>query len=106
MDVPGLPARLQPVPATAAVVYPNIADWLDYCDSHPDRAGEDFGSHIAAFHRHGYRCMNQLTGPRMTIEKLSEWLSIGVGMADLLIQYAEENVVLIKSGSFSMKLAN
>jgi hypothetical protein len=50
--------------------------------------------------------MNQLTGPRMTIEKLSEWLSIGVGTADLLIQYAEEDVALIKSGSFSMKLAN
>lgn len=50
--------------------------------------------------------MNQLTGPQMTIEKLSEWLSIGGGMADLLIQYAEEDVMLIKNGSFSMKLAN
>ncbi|KAF8229135.1 hypothetical protein L208DRAFT_1379050 [Tricholoma matsutake] len=106
MEVPGLPARLQPVPTAAAVVYPDISNWLNYCNSHPDHAGEDFRSHIAAFNRHGYRHMNQLTGPQMTIEKLSEWLSIGGGMADLLIQYAEEDVMLIKNGSFSMKLAN
>jgi hypothetical protein len=108
MDAPGLSqaASLRPVPAAAAVVYPNIADWLNYCDSHPDRAGEDFKTHIVAFDRHGYRRMNQLIGPRMTVEKLSDWLSIGVGTADLLIQYAEEDVALIKNGLFSMKLAN
>src|SRR5271168_741546 len=106
MDVPGLPAGLQPVPAATAIVYPSIADWLNYCDSHPDRAGEDFKTHIAVFDRHGFRRMNQLTGPWMTVEKLSDWLSIGIGTADLLIQYAEEDVVLIKNGLFSMKLAN
>jgi hypothetical protein len=94
------------VPAATAVIYPSISDWLNYCDSHPNRAGEDFKTHIAVFDRHGYRRINQLTGPRMTVEKLSEWLSIGVGTADLLIQYAEEDVVLIKNGLFSMKLEN
>jgi hypothetical protein len=103
--LPG-PAGLQPVPAATAVIYPSISDWLNYCDSHPNRAGEDFKTHIAVFDRHGYRRINQLTGPRMTVEKLSEWLSIGVGTADLLIQYAEEDVVLIKNGLFSMKLEN
>lgn len=108
MDALGPPAGLQPVPAaaTAAVVYPTIADWLNYCDNHPDRAGEDFKGHITAFDRHGYRRMNQLTGPRVSVEKLSGWLSIGVGTADLLIQYAEEDVALIKRGLFSMKLAD
>jgi hypothetical protein len=107
MDPPGLSqaAMLQPVPTATAVIYPNIADWLNYCDSHPDCAGEDFKTHIMAFDRHGYQCMNQLMGPRMTVEKLSDWLSIGVSTADLLIQYAEEDVVLIKNGLFSMKLA-
>lgn len=94
------------MPATTTVIYPNIADWLNYCDRHPDRAGEDFKTHIAAFNQHGYRRMNQLTGSRMTVEKLSQWLSIGVGTADLLIQYAKEDVALIKNGLFSMKLAN
>ena len=42
----------------------------------------------------------------MTIKKLADWLSIGVGTADLLIQYAEEDVALVKKGLFSMKLAN
>ena len=76
MDAPGLPAGPQPVPAATAVIYPSIADWLNYCDSHPDRAGEDFQAHIAVFERHGYWHMNQLAGPRMTIKKLSDWLSI------------------------------
>ena len=42
----------------------------------------------------------------MTIEKLSDWVSIGVSTADLLIQYPEKDVMLIKNGLFSMKLAN
>ena len=96
MDVPGPPAGLQPALAAPAVVYPNITDWLNHCDCHPDRAGEDFKAHIIAFERHGFQCMNQLIGPQMTIEKLADWLSIGVGTADLLIQYAEEDVVLVK----------
>jgi hypothetical protein len=94
----------QYAPAGGSVVYPNISDWLEYCDRHQHRRGEGFSNHIQAFEQEGYRRINQLTGKRMTVEKLSEWVHIGTGTADLLIQYAEEDVELIKRGVFSMSL--
>jgi hypothetical protein len=38
------------------------------------------------------------------VEKLSDWLGIGKGMANLLIRYAEEDVKLLKNGEFTMTL--
>jgi hypothetical protein len=40
------------------------------------------------------------------VEKLSNWLNIGKGTADLLIEFAEEDMELIKAGTFSMALAD
>ena len=42
----------------------------------------------------------------MSVEKLSDWLSIGKGTADLLIQYAEEDMGLVNAGTFSMVLGD
>lgn len=108
---PGPPAAVA-VPTANLVTtgakldYPKISHWLNYCDTHPDRRGEDFVAHIYKFDREGFRRINQLTGDRVTIEKLSDWLKIGKGTADLLIQYAEEDVELIKNGMFTMRLAD
>jgi hypothetical protein len=88
------------------VEYPKIADWLGYCDAHPDRHREGFGAHRLKFDQEGYHCINQLAGNCITVEKLSEWLGIGKGTADLLIQYAEEDMELVKGGTFSMVLAD
>jgi hypothetical protein len=79
-----------------------ISPWLAYCDRHPNRHGEDFQAHTEKFRDEGYRRINQLTGERMSVEKLSAWLSIGKGTADLLIQYAEEDVALAKAGMLVM----
>jgi hypothetical protein len=68
-----------------AVMYPAISEWLKYCDHHPDHGGEDFSVHIEMFCQQGYHHMDQLTGHRITVEKLSDWLHIGKGTADLLI---------------------
>ena len=38
----------------------------------------------------------------MSVEKLSEWLNIGKGTADLIIQYVEEDVELVKAGMFNI----
>ena len=40
----------------------------------------------------------------MSVEKLSDWLGIGRGTADLIIQYAEEDMELLKANKFSMVL--
>ena len=34
----------------------------------------------------------------MTVEKLSEWLGIGKGMVDIIIELADEDVELVKAG--------
>jgi hypothetical protein len=84
------------------VKFPRIPDWLAYCDQHPDRSGADLTALIPKFQAQGFRTINQLTGNRITIDKLSEWLSIGPGTADLMIGFAEEDCQLISAGKFEM----
>jgi hypothetical protein len=82
---------------------PNILEWLQYCDHVPGR-GEFFYYGLAAkFTREGYHTIDQLTGSRMTVENLSNWLEIGKGTADLIIQYAEEDMALVRDGNFKME---
>jgi hypothetical protein len=84
--------------------YLQIEEWLKYCDNHPDRLGDNFYYHAWKFSQEGYCHINQLTGPHISIEQLSEWLNIKKGVADLLIQYAEHDIELVKTGQFSMVL--
>jgi len=79
-----------------------IADWLALCDNHPQRSGENFGCLATKFDEEGFRRLHQLTGDRITVEKLLEWLGIGKGTADLILGYAEEDVAAIRAGSFQM----
>jgi hypothetical protein len=89
-------------PKLPPVQYPLITQWLKYCDSHPTRCGEDLGDHADKFSKEGYCHINQLTGDHISVEKLSYWLGIGKGTADLLIQYAEEDVELVKASTFTV----
>jgi hypothetical protein len=107
------PPQVQPVAAPApalnvTVQCPKITDWLKYCDEHPDWRGEDFSEHPGQpkFDREGFCRINQLTGSRISVKKLSEWLGIGKGTADLLIQYAEEDMERMKVGTASMVLVD
>lgn len=56
------------------------------------------------FDKEGYRTIDQLTGSRMSVENLLNWLGIGKGIADLIIQYAEEDMSLVRDGNFTMDL--
>jgi hypothetical protein len=38
----------------------------------------------------------------MSVENLSNWLHIGRGTADLIIQCAEEDMALVREGKFAM----
>lgn len=100
---PGFP---QPNPAVPLrhVRGPRISNWLQYCDRVPGRDGEDFSALAGKFDHQGYRTIDQLTGNRISVEKLSSWLEIGKGTADLIIQYAEEDMVLVRDGNFTMGL--
>ena len=46
--------------------------------------------------------INQLTSGCMSIENMSSWMNIGKGTADYIIQYADEDMVLMNNGEFKM----
>ena len=82
------------------VACPNIAEWLHYCDKHPQHSGDNLSTHISKFEDQGYWQIDQITWA--TIEQLSDWLNIGKCIADLIISYAREDVRLLNEGRFSM----
>ena len=41
----------------------------------------------------------------MSVENLSNWLEIGKGTADLIIQHAKEDMALVRGGKFTMEPA-
>jgi hypothetical protein len=91
-----------PVLPTQDVDYPMITEWLVYCDNHPQRSGGDFTSLVPKFNQEGFQQLDQLTGERITVGLLSEWLDIGKGVADRLIRYAEKDIAAIHAGTFQM----
>ena len=54
------------------------------------------------FDAEGFRNLVQLTSGRTSIEKLSDWLGIGKGTADLIIGYVDEDIALVCEGKFTM----
>jgi hypothetical protein len=92
-----LPVQLQLQPT---VTYPNIAEWLCYCDKHPQRYGDNLSAYIAKFEEQGYRHIDQITWA--TIEQLSDWLKIVKGIVDLMITYTREDMRLLGEGKFLM----
>ena len=97
------PQIMPAIPTLANKVdYPNICEWLQYCDQHSEYSGKNFTELIGKFDQEGYRCINQLTRTCMSVEKLSDWLGIGKGTADLIIGYVEEDIELVKAEKFSM----
>ena len=83
---------------------PRITPWLQYCNRVPGREGENLSVLTGKFDKEGYRTIDQLTGSHMSVENLSNWLGIGKGIANLIIQYAEEDMSLVRDGNFTMDL--
>ena len=54
------------------------------------------------FNEQGYRTIDQLTGSCMSVKNLSSWISIGKGTADYIIQYANEDMALVRNGNFTI----
>ena len=86
--------------------YPLITKWLSYCDQHARRGGRDLSRYAVAFDGEGFVTIDQLVGPRVNIEKLSEWLGIGKGTADLILRYAEMDIGLVKAGKLNLNDSN
>ena len=83
--------------------YPSISNWLNHCDQHPKRSSYKLSQYINAFDKEGFVSLDQLTGPRISIEGLAGWLNLGKGTTDLIIRYAEHDVLLIKNRKFQLQ---
>ena len=97
------PTHAKPAPG-GPIIFPKIVDWLAYCDQRPDRSGSNLSALIAKFQEQGFRTINQLTSNRINVENLSGWLSVGPGVADMLIGFAQEDCQLVNEGNFAMEL--
>jgi hypothetical protein len=103
---------MQPSPPQVAqdvnvkvVEFPLITDWLKYCDQHPECRGQKLSALLGKLKQDGYRHIHHITSARTSAEKLSGWLGIGRGTADMLIQYADEDVALVRAGIFTTAAA-
>lgn len=56
------------------------------------------------FSLEGFHCIDQLVKNSDTVEKLSEWLAINKGQAVLIKKYNEEDIVLVRMGTFTMDI--
>ena len=88
-----------------AVKGPIITVWLQFCNFHLDCEADDFSSLTEKFEKEGFRTIYQLSSNRINVEKLSEWLGIGKGTADLIIEYTNEDIKLLREGKFTMSLS-
>lgn len=106
---PPVPGPPQPNPTAPGgpqkhIRGPHISAWLQYCNRLPGLDGEKFSAFAEKFDKEGYRTIDQLIGSRMSVENLSNWLGIGKGIADRIIQYAEEDMAYVRDGNFTMDL--
>lgn len=96
-----IPQPVAPDTEAADLDYPLITKWLTYCNQHACQGGWDLSKYTATFDVEGFVTIDQLVGPQVDIKKLSEWLQIGKGTADLILRYAEIDISLIKAGKMS-----
>ena len=95
---------IQPaVPTIKATDIPKVEPWLEYCDKHPNRSGDNLADLAWHFERESFHRIDQFVGASVSVEKLSEWLGIGKGKAILVIKYAEEDMELVRRGAFKME---
>jgi hypothetical protein len=83
---------------------PKVMPWLNYCDRHPNHCGDSLSDYTHKFDQEGYHRVDQLTSNRVSVENLVGWVKIGIGIAGLVIRYADEDMVLVNAGQFSMTL--
>ena len=81
---------------------PAISTWLWYCNNHPNCGGDNLAALATNFQAQGYQTINQLTSGHISIENLSNWMNIGKGTADYIIQYADEDMGSVINGKFTM----
>ena len=81
------------------VIIPDVVAWFTYLDQHEERSkdGIAFAPYGIKLKAKGFLRISQLTLDFIQLKDLQDWLSIEVGTAILIMQYAKEDVEALKS---------
>lgn len=81
------------------VIIPDVVAWFAYLDRHEERSkdGIVFAPYGVRLKAKGFLRISQLTLDFIQLKDLQDWLSIEVGTAILIMQYAKEDVEALKS---------
>jgi hypothetical protein len=89
-------------PDTDDIEFPDVGEWVTYCDTHPKRSRAQLGTLREKLYNEGFFGIDQLTADRISLVDLSQSLSIGRGLAGLIVRYAGEDVTRVRAGTFKM----
>ena len=81
-----------PAVDTDDTIYPDVSDWALYCDKQPKCSRAQVGTLCSKLTEQGFFNIDQLTSNRIGQRDLSFGLEIGIGLAALIIRYADEDV--------------
>ena len=90
--------------ADADIIFPDVSDWAKYYDGIPKRRRAQLGTLGNKLTEQGFFEIDQLTRDRISHSDLAQCLGIGVGIAALIVRYAEEDVARVRVGTFDMDL--
>jgi hypothetical protein len=97
----GAPSEATPA-ADTDIVYPDVSDWAKYCDSIPKRRRAQLSTLGDKLTDEGFFEIDQLTADRISHSDLAQSLGVGVGIAALIVRFAEEDVARVRAGTFRM----
>lgn len=90
-----------PAPGNADVIFPEVNEWVNHCDADPKRARLGrIGPLCQKFADEGYVDIDQLTSDRVSQTDLAGALQIGLGIAGLVIKWADEDVARVRQGTY------
>jgi hypothetical protein len=95
-----------PAPTTVAdtdINFPDVGDWVKHCDCLPKRSRARLGALGDELLDQGFFYIDQLAGDRISRNDLANCLGIGIGLAALIIRYAEDDITHLRAGTFEMK---
>ena len=88
-------------PGNADIIFPEIYMWADHCDSDPRRARLcRVGPLRQKLADEGYIDIDQLMSDCVSQVDLAGALKIGLGIAGLVIKWADEDVAKVRQGTY------
>ena len=85
--------------------FPDVGDWVTYCDNHPKCSRVQLGTLCNKLFQQGFFDINQLIGDHISHSDLTQCLRVGMGIAALIVRYAEEDVANVCTGTFNINPA-